>query len=235
MTLHDPDAVRKEYASEAGLAGRKAAYRFAEGPDPREIAFAAVAEAKPRRILEVGCGEGELAERMLKELGADVVALDQSERMVELTRARGLDARVGDVQGLPLADGEFDVAVAAWMLFHVAEIDRALGELARVLRPGGRLVAVTNGRDHVHELYELLGLERRPSTFDAEDAGELLLRHFTHVQELDAGGWLAFPDRAAAQAYVDASRTLAPRWESLPAFDGPLSVRRTPVVFVATK
>ena len=233
--LDDPQVVRAQYASEAGLAARKAGYRFAEGPDPREVAFQAIAEARPRRILEVGCGEGELAERMLNELGAEVVAVDQSERMVELTAARGVDARVGDVQNLPFADGEFDVAVAAWMLFHVAEIDRALGELARVLRPGGRLVAVTNGRDHVHELYELLGLERRPSTFDAEDASKLLLRHFTHVHELDAGGWLAFPDRPAAQAYVDASRTLAPGWESLPDFDGPLRVRRAPYIFVATK
>jgi ubiquinone/menaquinone biosynthesis C-methylase UbiE len=92
VTLHDPELVRAEYASERGLAGRKHAYRFAVGPDPRQIAFEAVAAARPRRILEVGCGEGELAERMQRELGAEVVALDQSERMVELTRARGVDA-----------------------------------------------------------------------------------------------------------------------------------------------
>ena len=229
MRLDDPEAVREEYANEARLAQRKAGYRFAEGPDPREVAFQAVAASRPGRILEVGCGEGELAERLRNELGAEVIAVDQSARMVELTRARGVDARLGDVRHLPFSDGEFDVAVAAWVLFHVREIDQALAELARV---APRLVAVTNGRDHVRELYDLLGIERRPFTFGAEDAEELLGRHFARVERVDAGGWIAFPDRAAAQSYVDASiGTL--RGAELPDFDGPLRVRRSPSVFVA--
>ena len=44
--------------------------------------------------------------------------------MVELARARGVDARVGDVQELPFADGAFDCVVAAWMLYHVPDLDR---------------------------------------------------------------------------------------------------------------
>jgi ubiquinone/menaquinone biosynthesis C-methylase UbiE len=48
---------------------------------------------------------GELSERIAMELGADVTAVDSSERMVELTRAPGIDARVGDVQALPFEDG----------------------------------------------------------------------------------------------------------------------------------
>ncbi|MEX0675357.1 MAG: class I SAM-dependent methyltransferase [Gaiellaceae bacterium] len=230
MRLDDPEVVRAEYASEARLAARKAAYRFAEGPDPREIAFAAVAEARPRRILEVGCGEGELAERMQRELGAEIVALDQSERMVELTRARGVDARLGDVQELPFEDDEFDAAVAAWMLFHVRDIDGALAELARVVGPGGRLVAVTNGEEHLRELRELLGTGVSRYSFSGENGSELLERHFARVERRDATGWIAFPGRAAAQAYVDASK-----WGQLPEFEGPLRVRRAPYVFVADK
>ena len=234
MTLHDPELVRAEYASERGLAGRKHAYRFAVGPDPRQIAFEAVAAARPRRILEVGCGEGELAERMQRELGAEVVALDQSERMVELTRARGVDAVLGDVLALPFGDVEFDCAVAAWVLFHVADVDRAVAELARVLRPGGRLVAVTNGAEHVAELYELLGAPREPTSFSAENGIELLSRHFSRVERVDSTGWLDFPDRNAAQEYVSASRTLA-RWGDLPQLAGGIRVRRAPYVFVARK
>jgi SAM-dependent methyltransferase len=228
--LDDPVVVREEYATEARLAARKAAYRFAEGPDPRELAFAAVAEARPRRILEVGCGEGELAERMLTELDAEVVAVDQSERMVELTRSRGVDAGVADVQELPFADGEFDCVVAAWMLFHVRELDRALAELARVLRPPGRLVAVTNSVEHLRELYELLGVARPPFPFNAEQAEADLARHFARVERRDASGWVAFPDRAAAQSYIDAAIVTKGQ---LPEFDGPLRVRRASVVFVA--
>lgn len=233
MTLTDPEVVRNEYASERRLAGRKHAYRFAEGPDPREIAFQAVAEARPGRILEVGSGEGELAERMHRELTADVIALDQSERMVELTRARGVDAWVGDVQALPFGDGEFDCAVAAWMLFHVPDIDRALSELARVLRPGGRLVAVTNGPDHLHELRDLLRVPPFDFNFHGENGAELLGAYFPRVERRDGTGWIAFPDRDSAQGYVDSSISWQGR--ELPRFDGGLRVRRSPYVFVADK
>lgn len=234
MSLDDPQLVREEYASERGLAGRKAAYQYAEGPDAREVAFAAVAEAPPTRHLDVGCGEGEFAERVQHALAAEVVAIDQSPRMVELTRARGLDARLGDVQALPFADGEFDCASANWMLYHVPDLERGLSELARVLRPGGRLVAVTNSIEHLRELYELLGRERRPRGFSSENGAALLERHFARVERRDAWGWIAFPDRAAAQSYVKAARTLFGA-EDLPEFDGPLRVRRAPTIFVATK
>ena len=74
MTLNDPELVRREYASEVGLVARKAVYSETSGPDARDIVFAAEAEARPLSVLDAGCGEGELR--------VDVVALDQSERMV---------------------------------------------------------------------------------------------------------------------------------------------------------
>jgi SAM-dependent methyltransferase len=81
---NDPDLVRAEYADESRFAVRAAAWSNATGPSPVEMAFQAVAETTPARVLEVGCGRGELAERMQKELGAAVVAVDQSERMLDL-------------------------------------------------------------------------------------------------------------------------------------------------------
>ena len=155
--LNDPDLVRVQYADEANLGARKAIYADAEGPDVRELALRAVGEIAPQSVLEVGGGEGELAGRIVRELGAELVLVDQSERMVEISRSRGLDARVGDVQALPFADESFDCAVAAWMLYHAADVNLAVAELARVLRPGGRLVAVTNGAGHLAELRELAG------------------------------------------------------------------------------
>jgi SAM-dependent methyltransferase len=237
VRLDDPDVVRKEYANECGLAARKAAYCFAEGPDPRQAAFEAVAETSPRRVLEVGCGEGELSERFVEELGCEVVAIDQSVRMVELTRARGVDARVGDVQALPFAEGEFDCAVAAWMLYHVPDLDQALGELVRVLGPRGRLVAATNSPEHLRELADALGVERGLSSFGGHNGEELLRRHFPRVERREAYGWIAFPTREAAQDYVDATIVLGGLGPGgqLPRFEGPWRVRRAPVVFVADK
>lgn len=233
MTQSDPSVVQAEYHDETRLAARKAAHASGEGPDAREVLFAAIAEARPRRFLEVGCGEGELAERVQRELGAEVVALDQSRRMVELTRARGVDARVGRAETLEFSDEEFDCVVAAWMLYHVADLDAALGEIARVVAHGGRFVAVTNGRDHCAELYELIGRSGMPSRFRAEEAAGELALHFSRVERRDAHGWLVFADSGAAQAYVDSLVLL--EGARIPPVDGPIRVRRLPSIFVAEK
>lgn len=235
MSISDPGVVRAEYATEAGLAARKAAYAGAEGPDARELLFDAVAAAAPRRVLEVGCGEGELAARVQRELGAEVVAIDQSERMVELTRARGVDARVGDVQDLPFEDGSFDCAVAAWMLYHVHDVERALDELARVLRPGGRLVAVTNFSDHLQELRDFVGAPRRGWPFAGESAGALLSGRFAEVDSIDAAGTVSFADREAVERYVHASSQLFGGILEVPELPAPLVARRRPVIFLCTK
>jgi SAM-dependent methyltransferase len=233
--LHDPGHVREQYATESNLAARKSVYATAEGPDAREVLFAAIADARPQRVLEVGGGEGELAERIMHELGANVVGIDQSERMVEIQRAKGIDARVGDVQDLPFAGAEFDVALAAWMLYHVGDVDRALADLARVLRPGGRLVAVTNSTQHLRELTDLRGLNTviDGAVFRSENAAQLLERHFARVERRDAYGWLTLDD-AAMRAYAGSSERLAPLLELAP-LEQPLRARREPTIFVAEK
>jgi SAM-dependent methyltransferase len=183
-------------------------------------------------VLEVGGGPGELAERMARELGAAVEFVDISPRMVELARARGIDARVGDVQELPFEDATFDVAVAAWMLYHVPDLDRGLAELRRVLAPGGRLVAVVNGAPHLQELRELFG-RRFESTITRENGAALLGRHFARVDRRDVDGWTSIPDREAVLAYVDSG--FSTRGAEPPEFDVPFRVRYAATVFVATK
>jgi SAM-dependent methyltransferase len=232
--LDDPAMVRAEYVDESRFAVRAAAWDSSEGVDPKQVAFEAVAEVAPQRVLEVGPGRGELAERIAGELGCDVVAVDQSERMVELTRARGIDARVGDMQALPLENASFDCAVAAWMLYHVPDLDRGLAELVRVLRPGGRLVAVTNSARNLPELWAPFGVRaERVHGFPAEEGEAILARHFAHVERRDANGTVTFPDWEAAHRYVAASTSRSDLADELPAFEGPLVCRRLVTVFVA--
>jgi SAM-dependent methyltransferase len=198
----DADLVASQYATEDALEARRSVYGDVEGPDAKEVAFAAIAEAAPRRVLEVGGGPGELSERIARELGADVIMVDSSPRMVELARDRGVDARVGDVQELPFGDGEFDCAVAAWMLYHVPDLDRGLSELKRVLRRGGRLVAVTNGREHMQELRRLAASSAWERRFRREEAVEVLERHFARVERRDVDGWVTV-DPDGVQRWVE--------------------------------
>jgi SAM-dependent methyltransferase len=235
VRANDPDFVRRQYESESNLAARKAVYATSEGPSALDAVFDAVAEAQPRRVLEVGGGEGELAERITTELGAELVGVDQSERMVELQRAKGIDACIGDVQDLPFADGEFDLALAAWMLYHVPDLDRGLSELARVLEPGGRLVAVTNALDHFQELWDLAGRETsiRSFTFRQENGDASLRRHFAHVERRDLRGWVTLDDDAV-RSYAESWDDLRPAAERLP-LPAPLRVRRVSAIFLAEK
>lgn len=230
--LDDEALVREQYACEDNLRARQAIYDEYEGLSPREAVFAEIAALAPRRVLEVGGGPGELAERMVRELDAEVTYVDSSPRMVDLAAARGVDARVGDVQALPFADGSFDCAVAAWMLYHVPDLDGGISELARVLQPAGHLVAVTNGERHLRELRDLFGPDFR-SSFTRENGEELLLRHFAGVRRRDVEGTVTIREREAVVAYRDSMMTSD---KSLPLeVELPLRARTCVSVFVAAK
>jgi SAM-dependent methyltransferase len=204
--------------------------------DARVPLLVAIVAAAPSRVLEVGCGWGELAAWIAKDTGAEVIATDLSPRMVDLARRAGVEARIADVQELPFEDASFDAVVAAWMLYHVPDLERGLSEIARVLRPGGAFFATTNSRYHLQELRELVGSGPSPSKFTREDGREQLLRHFPSVDRIDVDGDVVFDDRAKVDDYVRASIAMSPFADNLPAeLDFPLTVRSGCSVFVAKK
>lgn len=96
--------------------------------------------ARGRSVLEVGCGTGLLLERMAR-FSSSARGVDLSEGMLEHARARGLDAVVGSATELPFEADSFDVSCAFKVLAHVRDIELALSEMARVVRPGGTVVA----------------------------------------------------------------------------------------------
>ena len=238
MSLNDPDVVRAQYVTEDGLETRRSIYEGREGKDAREVAFDAIAACHPRKVLEVGPGPGELSARMMGELGAEVVALDVSERMAELARERGVDARVGDVQSLPFADASFDTVVAAWMLYHVADLDGGLAEIVRVLSPGGRLVAVTNSELHLEEARahaEVSMLGRVP--FNRDNGREILEQHFVTVEQIDVDGWVTFPDAESIRRYIRSMIMIAAasNADNVPDDVGPVRAGTRVTVFVAQR
>lgn len=102
-----------------------------------------------KRVLDLGCGEGYCARRLVGMGAAEVLGIDSSAQMIEAARSEerraplGIRYEVGDAAHLPqLADASFDV-VLAMFLFNYLEIGamgRCMAEVARVLRPGGRFV-----------------------------------------------------------------------------------------------
>jgi SAM-dependent methyltransferase len=204
MRYDDPVHVLEQYEREDNLRARQGLYEETEGPNARDVLWQTLVEWQPRLMLEVGGGPGELAQRLQEELGASVAFVDSSPRMVELARARGVDAEVGDIQELPFPDGTFDTVVAAWMLYHVPDLDRGLAEVARVLQPGGALIAVTNS---VHHLSELRDLVAQPNmwadAFSRENGESYLGRHFAHIDRFDLETVVTVRDREKLVAYRD--------------------------------
>jgi SAM-dependent methyltransferase len=226
----DPEVVRREYADETGLAARRSIWARRTGPRVFDVVFAELTAAAPRRVLEVGCGGGEFAERVAAA-GIEIVAVDQSERMVELTRARGVDALVADVQSLPFADDSFDVAVASFMLYHVTDIHRGLAELARVART---LIATTNGFDQLKEMWDSVGrnIEERRELFMRETGDTMLEPHFREVRMIDlpATVEMSADDMRYYIRHSVAHKELA---ERVPDFAGTRTVTASTAVFVA--
>ncbi|HMS12384.1 MAG: class I SAM-dependent methyltransferase [Microthrixaceae bacterium] len=121
---------------------------FTDGADPEyvEQILPLIAANLPSagRLLDIGAGEGQVA-RVAAASGLDVVALDPAWRQVSVGQERGSAAWVqGSATSLPIADASVDAAVVCLVFEHVAALDDALAEVARVVRPGGTFLFLLN-------------------------------------------------------------------------------------------
>jgi demethylmenaquinone methyltransferase / 2-methoxy-6-polyprenyl-1,4-benzoquinol methylase len=152
-----PAGARKEQALElfAGLPRRydAAGAILSFGQDPRwRSAMVARVGAGPRdRVLDVATGTGMVAEALVRRYGCRVIGLDQSPEMLAGARARvhtnrSLASRIdlvrGEAESLPFADDEFDHLTFTYLLRYVDDPAATLRELARVVRPGGRMASL---------------------------------------------------------------------------------------------
>lgn len=102
------------------------------------------------RVLDIGCGTGAVAREAAKRVGATgrVAGIDLNPRMLEVARrlAPEIEWRQGDAGDLPFEDGAFDVVVSQYAMMFFPDPVLALGEMWRVLAPGGRLAVAVCGR-----------------------------------------------------------------------------------------
>jgi len=162
MTLA-PDAVRTMFDRIAPVYDAMNRIMTA-GLDVRWRRLAAESAVRPGdRVLDAACGTGDLAVADLKAGAGRVTGLDFSEGMLERARRKAvprkdvLDWVQGDMLALPFADATFDAATVGFGVRNVADLELALRELRRVLRPGGRLaiLEITQPRGALRPFYSL--------------------------------------------------------------------------------
>jgi demethylmenaquinone methyltransferase/2-methoxy-6-polyprenyl-1,4-benzoquinol methylase len=141
----DPESVRAMF----GRIARRydlANHLLSAGADFlwRHRAARIVAGWQPRDVLDLATGSGDLALAIQRRLpSGKVTAADFSPEMLEVAREKGVSHTVlADALQLPFEDGSFDCVTVAFGLRNMADWDRALGEMARILRPGGHVLVL---------------------------------------------------------------------------------------------
>ena len=138
-----------------------------------------------KRVLDVGCGKGRFARVFHEqEPAAEIWGLDISEEMLRFV-PEGIRTRAGSMTDLPFEDAFFDGAYATESLEHAVEIERAVGEICRVVKPGGRIAII----DKNAEQWGKLDTPEWEKWFTRRELEKLLRRHCGDVSSRFISYW----------------------------------------------
>ncbi|WP_420596258.1 class I SAM-dependent methyltransferase [Deinococcus sp.] len=230
MTANDPATVATQYTTDQHLRTRQQAHiRYSSGPGLEEAVDAVLGLEGSEALLDVGTGPGDYPGRLRADGHTGPLAgVDLSAGMVGRARQQypGVVFVQASADALPFDDGPFDVLTARHMLYHVPSVPAALSEFRRVLKPGGRFLAVTNAARYMAELWDAVAeaTEResalkavrasRGSYADAfsETNGEAWIREaFGNVQVEFTDSVLLFPAVEPVLTYLES----LPVWQGL--------------------
>jgi SAM-dependent methyltransferase len=213
--------VGQAYASPRPLQARKAIYRWQRPAVDLPAVAVSFLRDVTGLVVDVGCGTGQYLRQ--------ITAARPSLRTLGLDLSPGMRPQaVADAQQLPLPDGAAGAVLAMHMLYHVPDIDRAIGELARVLRGDGVMIAATNGDGHMRQFGELFASAVRAvrpgatiawqpagDRFRLENGPAMLRRRFASVVPTSWQTEIRIPEAGLVVAYLDSTR--AGRADQLPA------------------
>jgi SAM-dependent methyltransferase len=226
LNANDPKGVRQMYTTDEALRIRQEIHDRYTVPaiDFPAWALGCLNWRGDESVLDVGCGPGSWYTSLKRKLpGVAYTGIDLHAGML-LNHPNSKATLVADAQHLPFADHSFDVLMANHMMFHVPDIDLAIREFRRVLKPDGIFMATTNS---VHNMPELQVLIRRAVTllvppgtthvqvplpssdrFTLETGTRMLSRYFQGVVRYDLPGMLVFPSVDPVMAYLESTRSV---------------------------
>jgi ArsR family transcriptional regulator len=147
------DRTRAFFDSVAGRLGKD----YVPGKSWKSLAEALLRLMPPMVVADLGAGEGAFA-LLLAQRATKVIAVDSSARMIEVGReqaqrhgVKNIDYRLGDMEEIPIANGEVDLVFFSQSLHHALHPERALAEAARILVPGGRVVILDLAKHRFEE------------------------------------------------------------------------------------
>ena len=225
--------LQEQYKNADNLRARMAIHeRFSTNKgDLARWLFERVDISEEARVLELGTGPARFWTQNRERIptGWQVTLSDLSPGMLEEAQKttqdleKAFDYKVIDAQDIPSEDDTFDCVVANHMLYHVPDLDKGLAEIRRVLKPGGKLYAATNGEKHMLELETFvveqfakpLGTDFEVNTalsFRLETGADVLDNHFDHVElEVVPNNALEVTEAEPFMAYILSMN----RWQAL--------------------
>lgn len=224
--INDPEIVRQQYITDKSLRVRQETHEKYTVPklDFVEWALKCYRWHGDERILDVGSGPGTYYGFLQQQAPhTEYFAVDFLPSMIENHPYKS-HLTIGDAQYLPYDEDRFDVVMANHMLYHVEDVDKAISEFRRVLKPDGVLMVATNSLNSMQELQVLMrraivlltrtsaSQVRAPSPasdlFALENGARALARHFYSVVRYDLPSMLVFPDIEPVMAYLESTRSI---------------------------
>ena len=213
--INDTAGVKGQYAQAGGLNTRISLHdKYSENKQPfGDWILAHYDIPRGSRVLELGCGTGVMWRGHLDLVeGSELVLSDFSEAMLNAARQNlGEQPNVRytqiDIQDIPFPDRSFDAVIATMMLYHVPDLEKALREARRVLKPGGRFYCATFGERghnwHIARMLESQGVRwETGAPFTLQNGAARLAGHFSHVQRFDREDALRVTDPGDLADYV---------------------------------